>query len=129
MLMDDSGYGSYQQVNLNAQAASATPHQLVLMLIDGFLDELIRIRGHISAKRYAEKGAGINKCMNILLGLDSALDMDNGGEIAENLHQLYSFVQSELFRASMDNDNTRLDAAEKIILNIRDGWEGFGQNA
>lgn len=73
MLMD-SGYDSYQQVDLDAQAAAANPHQLVIMLIDGLLDEIERIRGHLAAKRLAEKGAGINKCMNILIGLTSALD-------------------------------------------------------
>jgi flagellar protein FliS len=127
--MHDSGYDSYQQVNLDAQAASATPHQLVLMLIDGLLDELVRVKGHISAKRLAEKGAGINKCMNILIGLDSALDMDNGGEVAANLHDLYDFVQTELFRASVNNDNARIETAEQIITTIREGWEGFGQHA
>jgi flagellar protein FliS len=127
--MHDSGYDSYQQVNLDAQAASATPHQLVLMLIDGLLDELVRIKGHISAKRLAEKGEGINKCMNILIGLDSALDMDNGGEVAANLHDLYDFVQTELFRASVNNDNARIETAEQIITTIREGWEGFGQHA
>lgn len=129
MLMHDSGYDSYQQVNLDAQAASATPHQLVLMLINGLLDELVRVKGHISARRLAEKGAGISKCMNILIGLDSALDMDNGGEVAANLHDLYDFVQTELFHASVNNDNARIETAEQIITTIREGWEGFGQHA
>ena len=129
MLMHDSGFDSYQQVNLDAKAASATPHQLVLMLIDGLLDEMTRVKGHISAKRLAEKGEGTNKCMNILIGLDSALDVENGGEIAANLHDLYGFVQTELFRASIANDISHIDTAEKIVLNIREGWEGFGKHA
>ncbi|WP_273860024.1 flagellar export chaperone FliS [Photobacterium sp. GSS17] len=126
MLMQDSGFNAYQQVDLDAQAASASPHQLVLMLINGFMDELVRIKGHIIAKRFAEKGTGINKCMNILTGLDSALDMEQGGEIAANLHDLYEFAQFELFRASLNNDLNRLDNVEKVMTNIREGWEGFG---
>ncbi|MHC6802064.1 flagellar export chaperone FliS, partial [Vibrio antiquarius] len=107
MLMD-SGYDSYQQVDLDAQAAAANPHQLVIMLIDGLLDEVERIRGHLAANRLAEKGNGINKCMNILIGLTSALDDENGGEIAENLRQLYDFCQVELYYASVQNDANRL---------------------
>lgn len=129
MLMHDSGFSSYQQVDLDAQAAAANPHQLVLMLIDGLLDELTRIKGHIDAKRFAEKGKGINKCMNILMGLDSALDMTNGGEIAANLHDLYEFAQLELFNASLKNDISRIENVELIMGNIREGWEGFGQHA
>ncbi|AIV08302.1 MULTISPECIES: flagellar export chaperone FliS [Vibrio] len=128
MLMD-SGYDSYQQVDLDAQAASANPHQLVVMLIDGLLDEVERIRGHLAANRLAEKGASINKCMNILIGLSSALDEENGGEIADNLRQLYDFCQVELFYTSVQNDTSRLDNVERVMGNIREGWMNFGQQA
>ncbi|HCG8093718.1 TPA: flagellar export chaperone FliS [Vibrio parahaemolyticus] len=128
MLMD-SGYDSYQQVDLDAQAAAANPHQLVIMLIDGLLDEIERIRGHLAAKRLAEKGAGINKCMNILIGLTSALDDENGGEIAENLRQLYDFCQVELYYASVQNYADRLMNVERVMGNIREGWMNFGQQA
>ncbi|MCG7517818.1 flagellar export chaperone FliS [Vibrio sp. MMH1-50] len=128
MLMD-SGYDSYQQVDLDAQAASANPHQLVVMLIDGLLDEVERIRGHLAANRLAEKGASINKCMNILIGLSSALDEENGGEIADNLRQLYDFCQVELFYTSVQNDISRLDNVERVMGNIREGWMNFGQQA
>ena len=56
MLMD-SGCQSYQQVDLDAQAFNS-PHQLVIMLIDG-----LPMTERVS--RLAE-GAGINRCMNIL---------------------------------------------------------------
>jgi len=128
MLMD-SGYDSYQQVDLDAQAAAANPHQLVIMLIDGLLDEVERIRGHLAANRLAEKGNGINKCMNILIGLTSALDDENGGEIAENLRQLYDFCQVELYYASVQKDANRLVNVERVMGNIREGWMNFGQQA
>ncbi|MYM57936.1 flagellar export chaperone FliS [Vibrio sp. OCN044] len=128
MLMD-SGYSSYQQVDLDAQAAAANPHQLVVMLIDGLLNEIERVRGHISSGRLAEKGAGINKCMNILVGLDSALDSDNGGEIAQSLHQLYDFCQIELYHASVNNNIDKLTSVEHVMNNIREGWMSFGQQA
>ncbi|EHD0130844.1 MULTISPECIES: flagellar export chaperone FliS [Vibrio] len=128
MLMD-SGYDSYQQVDLDAQAAAANPHQLVIMLIDGLLNEVERIRGHLAANRLAEKGNGINKCMNILIGLTSALDDENGGEIAENLRQLYDFCQVELYYASVQNDANRLVNVERVMGNIREGWMNFGQQA
>ncbi len=128
MLMD-SGYASYQQIDLDAQAAAANPHQLVVMLINGLLDEIERIRGHMSAGRLAEKGASINKCMNILIGLDSALDEENGGEIAESLHQLYEFCQLELYQASVHNSNERLTNVERVMTNIREGWMNFGNYA
>lgn len=128
MLMD-SGYDSYQQVDLDAQAAAASPHQLVVMLIDGLLDEVERTRGHMTAGRLAQKGASISKCMNILIGLDSALDEEKGGEIAQQLHQLYDFCQMELYQASLDNNVEKLSNVERVMGNIREGWVSFGQHA
>ncbi|KXF81080.1 flagellar export chaperone FliS [Enterovibrio coralii] len=125
----ENGYDSYQQVDLDAQAASASPHQLVVMLIDGVLNEIERTRGHIEAARLEQKGTSIAKCMNILIGLDSALDLENGGEVAENLHQLYDFCQMELYQASLHNDLERLTNVERVMANIREGWMNFGQHA
>ena len=78
---------------------------------------------------WLKKGAGINRCMNIIMGLDSALDLTNGGEIAANLHDLYDFSQIELYQASVNNDNERISNVERIMSNIREGWEGFGKHA
>ncbi len=128
MLMD-TGYDTYNEVNLNAKAASASPHELVVMLIDGLLDEIERARGHIQGKRLEAKGNSITKCMNILIGLDSALDPENGGEIADNLHQLYDYCQIELYQASFHNDDERLNNVERVMTNIREGWMHFGQTA
>ncbi|NLS13717.1 flagellar export chaperone FliS [Vibrio sp. SM6] len=123
----ESGYDSYQQVDLDAQAAAASPHQLVVMLIDGLLNELERTRGHMSAGRLEQKGTSIAKSMNILIGLDSALDQEHGGEVAENLHQLYDFCQMELYQASLANDVDKLTNVERVMSNIREGWMNFGQ--
>ncbi len=128
MLMD-SGYDNYQEVNVHAQAAAASPHELVVMLIDGLLDEIERVRGHIDGGRLEQKGNSISKCMNIIIGLDSALDPENGGEIAENLHQLYEFCQVELFQASLHNDMDKLTHVEQVMTNIREGWMHFGKHA
>ena len=88
MFEPQEGYDAYQFAATQAKAASADPHQLVLMLMDGLLDEIARAEGHILARQYERKGQSINKCLQILGGLDSALDMDKGGELASNLHRL-----------------------------------------
>lgn len=41
---EQQGYGHYQQSDLAIQAAAANPHQLVLMLFNGLMDELVRAK-------------------------------------------------------------------------------------
>ena len=40
--MYDSGYDAYRQSEIQVKAATASPAQLVLMLLDGLMDELAR---------------------------------------------------------------------------------------
>lgn len=126
MLMDDSGFEAYQQVDVEAQAAAARPYQLVLMLVDGFMDNLTRAEGHMAANRLKEKGESIGKCIDIIGGLNSALDMRQGGELAQQMNQLYDFCSMKLFEASVHNDAQKLAEVRSVMGNIQEGWHNFG---
>lgn len=126
MLMDDSGFDAYQQVEVEAKAAAASPYQLVLMLVDGFMDNLTRAEGHMDANRLKEKGESIGKCIDIIGGLNSALDMRQGGELAQQMNQLYDFCTMRLFEASVHNDAGKLAEVRSIMGNIQQGWHNFG---
>ena len=126
--MYDSGLDAYQHAATEARAASASPQELVLMLIDGLLDEIARADGHMKARNFERKGRSISKCMQILGGLDTALDMENGGETALNLHRLYDYCGRQLFEASLRNEVEGLRAVERILSNLREGWQALGQN-
>jgi flagellar protein FliS len=122
--MTSDAYQSYQSVNLQAQTAQASPVQLVLVLMDGLLDELARARGHIEARRYELKAASLEKCVGIINGLSTALDMDTGGEVVQNLARLYDYCAERLYRAGVELDVTIVDEVVRLMGQIRDGWQG-----
>jgi flagellar protein FliS len=122
--MIHDAYQSYQAVNLKAQTAQASPVQLVLVLMDGLLDELARARGHIEARRFELKAASLEKCVAIINGLSSALDMEAGGEVVGNLARLYDYCAERLFRAGVDLDVGIVDEVVTLLGNIRGGWAG-----
>lgn len=128
MFEDQDGYDAYQFAATQAKAASADPHQLVLMLMDGLLDEMARAEGHILAKQFERKGHAINKCLQILGGLDSALDMEKGGELAVNLHRLYDYCGQRLFEISVSNDMAGFSEVRRILLELKDGWEAMARH-
>ncbi len=117
-------YDSYRSVDLEAKAASASPYELVLVLFDGLLDELARARGHIEGKRYQEKGRSLEKCMNILNGLNSALDYDNGGEVVQGLSRLYDYCVYRLADVSVSLSLEGLDEVVQLLGVMREGWDG-----
>lgn len=119
-------FTEYQDADLAIRTAASTPHQLVLMLFTGLLDELTRAKGHIQARRYERKAGSINKCIDILNALTSALDFDNGGELALRLAGLYDYCVYRLYDASHHLSIEQIEEVEEILRSIQQGWEGMG---
>ncbi|MDD0842001.1 MULTISPECIES: flagellar export chaperone FliS [unclassified Pseudomonas] len=117
-------YDSYRSVDLEARAAAASPYELVLMLFDGLLDELARARGHIEGKRYQQKGQSLEKCLNILNGLNSALDYEGGGEVVQGLARLYDYCIYRLSEVSVSLSLEGLDEVVNLLGVLREGWDG-----
>jgi flagellar secretion chaperone FliS len=121
-------YGSYHAVNLDAQTSRASPVELVLLLTDGLLDELARARAHIVARRYEQKAQSIDKCIQIINGLASSLDFDQGGQVVANLARLYEFCATRLQGAGVKLDPAMVDEVIGVLSTIRQGWHGVQAN-
>lgn len=117
-------YGDYHAVNLDAQTSRASPVELVLLLTDGLLDELARARAHILAKRYEQKAASIDKCVEIINGLSSSLDFEQGGDTVANLARIYEFCATHLHGAGIKMDPGMIDEVVRILTTIRQSWKG-----
>lgn len=136
-MFDDSGYDEYRRSEIESRAASASQEELVLMLVNGFLDEISRLEGHLNAyhdpsqtinlksKHLEKKGQSITKCLQIIRGLDSALDLENGGDTAMRIHDLYEFMGRQFFDLSKSNNLEDLLPIRKIMTDLKEGWEGM----
>jgi len=123
--LDYAAYRNYHDVNLSARTAQASPVQLVLILTDGLLEELARARAHIDARRYELKARSLDKCVAILNGLSSALDVEAGGEIVENLGRLYDYCAARLYKAGYELDTALVDEVSGLLATLRKGWQGM----
>lgn len=121
------GYDAFYETDMAAQVAAATPHQLVIMMFNGLADELVRARSHILAKRYERKAQSINKCIDILNALTSALDYDKGGELARNLASLYDYCVHRLYEASNTLSVEMIDEVDTLLGELREGWLAMGK--
>jgi flagellar secretion chaperone FliS len=122
--MSLEAYSSYHSTNLDAQTARASPVELVLVLTDGLLEELARARGHIIGKRYELKANSLNKCTEIINGLSSSLDYEQGGDIVANLGRLYDYCAARLYRAGVDMEPAIIDEVSGLLTTIKQGWLG-----
>jgi flagellar protein FliS len=127
--LDYDAYSNYHAVNLEAQTARATPVQLVLILMDGLLEELARARGHIEAGRYELKAASLDRCVEILNGLSSSLDEESGGEVVVNLGRLYDYCAHRLYAVGLQLDTSIIDEVTGLLTTLRSGWVGVQERA
>jgi len=127
--LDYDAYSNYHAVNLEARTARATPVQLVLILMDGLLEEIARARGHVEARRYEQKAASLDKCVEILNGLSSSLDEDTGGEVVANLGRLYDYCAHRLYAVGLELDTSILDEVTRLLTTLRSGWAGVQDRA
>ncbi len=116
-------YQPYQQATAN-QILETNPEQLILMLFEGVLTHIKRAKERYIAGQIVSCKESISRVMRIVDCLSGSLNMEQGGEIAKNLEQLYYFCISRLYEADKaENPSQYLDEVERIILIIHKSWK------
>ncbi len=116
------GINAYRKGNVKQDVANADPHRLTLMLLQGALDRIAYAKGAMERKEFVAKADYISKANAIIMHLRDTLDMEVGGEVAENLFSLYDYMIDKLNDAHVNNELALLDEVISLLTPIRDGW-------
>lgn len=115
--------GAYRQVGVVTGVGKASPHQLVLMLFDGFDEALAQALGALRDGPVETKCRAIGRAARIVdEGLKASLDLQRGGRLAANLHELYAYVSLRLLQANLQNDAAALDECRLLMQPVREAW-------
>lgn len=125
MVMADPS--AYEKISIESSVSQASPHQLIMLLFDGALHAMKLAILYLQKGKIAKKGAFISKAINIIdNGLRSSLNFEQGGEIAENLSQLYQYISQKLMLANLHNDQEKLQCCFNLLNNIAESWREIG---
>lgn len=113
----------YKSIELQTRIESATPHELIDLLLQGARSNIATAQGHILRNQISEKGSHISKSISIIEGLRTSLDFEQGGEIAVNLDKLYDYIQQILLKANIDNNVQLLNEANLLLGEIHQAWQ------
>jgi flagellar protein FliS len=116
---------SYGSVQVVTGVATADNVQLIQMLFDGLAESLASARGHIQNNAIEEKSKALSRAGRIVVGLQGALDFERGGELAQNLNELYAYVTRRLFHVNAYNDLTALEEVQSLIKDITEAWKSL----
>ncbi len=114
---------AYKKVSVDSQLSAASPHKVVQMLMAGAIERLIQGKVAMEQGNIPVKGERLGKALDIIISLRSCLSMEDGGDIATNLDQLYEFVITQITVSNQTNNPAPLDDVIEIIREIKSAWD------
>ena len=115
---------AYTNSDREAVAESNDPVAIVALLFD----ELLRNMQEFVRQ---SSGEGINsearskhfsKSLSIIYALQSSLNFEQGGEIANNLFRLYEYARQQMLQDWKDKEFEKTKQAITVLDDIRDAW-------
>jgi flagellar protein FliS len=119
------GLDAYKATNIDSIVFEATPHKLIDMLFKGAKDALVQAVGAIERKDFDAKSKKISKAIEIILNLQTYLDKEKGGDVADNLNELYTYMSTTLIDANRLNDTAKLQEVVGLLETVADGWSSM----
>ncbi|HEY4707272.1 MAG TPA: flagellar export chaperone FliS [Thermodesulfobacteriota bacterium] len=116
-----NGLSRYQ----NTQVLTADKVRLVIMLYDGVLRFNRLAQKAMAENDIQGRGMNLNRSLEIIGELANSLNMEEGGEIAANLSRLYDFCSMSLTEANMKSDTLKVESVNKVISELKGGWEAI----
>jgi flagellar secretion chaperone FliS len=113
---------SYRQI----ATQTAPPGQLILMLFDGALHSMERaLSGFEQAEprmRNQTIHNNLRHAVDIIRQLNSSLNLEAGGELAQTLRRLYHYFDSRLTESNLKKQREGIDEVIGHLSGIRDAW-------
>src|SRR5207247_1210243 len=120
----DRALQSYASLERESGVPNASPQRLIIMLYDGALKSVFAAKAAMIRGDTPAKGAAVSKAVAIIdEGLCAVLNVDAGGEIAQNLMALYEYISTRLLHANLKNDLASLDEAARLLTELKHAWE------
>ena len=121
-----SALNAYKETDLT-EIDDASPHKLIELTFKDLKKNLLIIRRKLDEN---EPIGGLEsaKAVAAFEILKSSLNFEDGGEIAKNLEQIYSYSLNQLHLVIKDNKEYELDSVISIINSLVDAWSSISEN-
>lgn len=122
-------YSSDVSGDLTVDADSITPHQIISLLFGRALQRIDQATVHVSQACPEKAAVMVGKVIGIVYGLRDSLDLEKGGDIANNLDMLYEYIIQRL--ETMDDQQSLAILAEvkELLQDLYLGWQGIADQA
>ncbi len=118
---------TYAANQRETSVSSAKPVELVAMVYQRLLDHLNT--GKLQMAAGEDSSESFTKAIDLITtGLESCLDKEKGGEIAQNLAFIYDWAGKEIIRARLRRDPEMIQGVINAFVPLAEAWfEHAGQ--
>ena len=119
---------AYKNANRDAVVESEDPQALIMILLDELLRAMRSYANHVDKDKSTEarKNNHFTRSLTMLYGLQSCLNFEEGGEIADNLFRLYEYARVQLLNTSQTGETNDTHVAINAVSEIREAWSIMG---
>ncbi len=111
-------HSSAARAYFSTKVNTTSREEIVVLLYEAAIKFLEQAKIKIREKDYQEKGNAISKALDIISELDSSLNVEKGGDLAQNLHSMYLFCQSRLLMANLKMDIQIIDEVISMLKGV-----------
>src|SRR5258708_13444007 len=126
MMYGQNKAAQYRAVRSHGLVADASPTRLVQIMFEHILSYLAtasgcmhRIKDNRPVNDVIAKGNAMSKAIALIGQLNGTLDMERGGQIAQNLRALYEYMLIRLTLANATNDTSLIAEVSGLVANIK----------
>lgn len=123
----NKGINEYKKGSLKSDLASADPHRVIQLLMQGALERLALSKGFIERRDMEAKSNTLTRVVEIINALRDSLERDANPELVDNLDALYEYMISQVHQASLNMDTAKIDEVIRLMLEIKTAWDQINE--
>ena len=107
---------------LESKVLSASPLELVCLAYEEAIEAVRSARTYVIERRIHDRSRAITKAQLLIGELRSSLDFERGGQLSQQLSELYVYMLSRLGEANFKQSVEPLSEVETLLETVLESW-------
>ena len=116
-------YGKISQHYNRTSIETAGKLDLIVMCYEKSIQLLKQAKDHYEKNEIEKKARKMQKALDIINELKGCLNMEKGGQIAQNLDSIYTYVNRRLLLGDIQSDFSVFEECVNILGELKSAWE------
>lgn len=112
----------WQNRYIENMVKTASPAKLIELLYMKAIDVLKEAEDLIGEKKYVEANEKIKRAQDIVIELNLSLDLEKGGQIAQNLRAIYNYLFQRLIEGNVKKNVEILREVRSFLEDLLETW-------